>query len=141
LVVIVGVLITREVNSPVVLVDPTHQPTSALLAHLSETAEPEPILPAETRLPPPPDPTQEIVTPAWQAQQPYIGIWLSQDDLAALPISGTAWINLKAAADLPLESPDLSDLNNSVNVYILAKALVYGRTGLAKYRQEAITGI
>lgn len=136
-----GSVFVNGENSAVIL-NPTHQPTSALLARLTETGEPAPTLHSETlsyqTRPVTPEATP---TTAWQAQPPYRGIWLSQDELAALPISGAAWNNLKTAADEPLESPDLSDHNNSANVYLLAKALVYARTGISRFRLETLNGI
>lgn len=71
------------------------------------------------------------------------GIWISPAEIAALPMSGTAWNNLKKAAD---SSPGDTSLTtrNTANVITLAKALVYARTGTSKYRDEVIniiTGI
>jgi hypothetical protein len=66
------------------------------------------------------------------------GIWLSQDEVAALPTVGPAWMQLKKAADLPAGKPDLSDQNQMNNVYVLAKALVHARTGQDRYRREVI---
>jgi uncharacterized repeat protein (TIGR02543 family) len=66
------------------------------------------------------------------------GIWTSAEELRGLPISGASWENLKAEADTPTGTPNLSDQNDSVNVRVLAKALVYARTGEAKYRNEVI---
>lgn len=136
-----GSQFVRSENTAVII-ESTHQPTNALLARLTVSVDPAPTLSLE-----PPSPQTQPVTPeavstaAWQAQTPHIGIWLSKEELAALPVSGTAWDNLKTAADQPLETPDISDLNNTANVYLLAKALVYGRTGLSQYRQETIAGI
>ncbi len=66
------------------------------------------------------------------------GIWISPEELAKLPMSGRAWENVQSAADKSLSRPDLSDLNDPVNVQVMAKALVYARTGKAKYREEVI---
>jgi hypothetical protein len=64
------------------------------------------------------------------------GIWISNGELANLPTSGSAWQNLKEAADENPGSPDLSDRSESVNTVVLAKALVYARTGESEYRNE-----
>ncbi|MEZ4870533.1 MAG: alginate lyase family protein [Caldilineaceae bacterium] len=69
------------------------------------------------------------------------GIWLTQAEIAALPVSGAAWENLKARADESAGAPDLSDQSNDTNVHILAKALVYARTGEARYQQEVIAAL
>jgi hypothetical protein len=68
-------------------------------------------------------------------------IWISATELSALPMSGAAWDQLKATADAPLSaSPNLSERNGE-NVEVLAKALVYARTGTESYRQEVIAAV
>lgn len=67
-----------------------------------------------------------------------LGIWISQEDLIRLPTHGRAWRNLKSAAGSRVARPDLSDKDDPVNVVIMAKALVYARTGEEKYRIEVI---
>lgn len=89
-----------------------------------------------------PQATLSTVIPAGpEAQEPYIGIWITEEELANLPTSGVAWDNLKAAADQDPGKPDLSDQDQLNNVYVLAKALVYARTGEQKYRQEVIDNL
>jgi uncharacterized repeat protein (TIGR02543 family) len=66
------------------------------------------------------------------------GIWTSAAEISKLPTSGLGWENLKAGADKPIGPPNLSDHEDSVNVAILAKALVYARTGEDTYRQQVI---
>jgi hypothetical protein len=66
------------------------------------------------------------------------GVWLSRDQILALPMSGTAWEAVKAQADQPAGTPLLSNQDQMNNVYVLAKALVYVRTGIAKYRDEVV---
>ena len=56
-----------------------------------------------------------------------------------LPTSGAAWDALKARADQPVKSPNLSDQNDPNDVNALAKALVYARTGNIRYRDETIS--
>jgi hypothetical protein len=68
--------------------------------------------------------------------QPQKGIWTSKTELAKLPTSGSAWKQLKAAADETSLYPDLSDRGGETNIVILAKALVYARTGEDKYRSQ-----
>jgi hypothetical protein len=135
-----GSLYGNKGDSSAVSVNPNLQPTSALLARLSQAEAPEPTAPSDATAIQV-QPVTPVSAPAWQAQEPYIGIWISQEELARLPVSGSAWDNLKAAADQELDDPDLSDLNDSTDVYVLAKALVYGRTGELQYRQEAIETI
>jgi hypothetical protein len=54
-------------------------------------------------------------------------------------MSGSAWTDLKARADLPVAAPNLSNQDDPNDVTALAKGLVYARTGIAKYRDETIT--
>lgn len=139
LIITAGSIYWNRDNSSAVAVDPNLQPTSALLARLSsEEAEPSAsIEPTAIQV----QPVTPEPVPTWQAQRPYIGIWISEEELIRLPLSGTAWNNLKTAADQELDDPDISDLNDSTDVYVLAKALVYARTGQMQYRQETIEAI
>lgn len=66
------------------------------------------------------------------------GIWISAAELAQLPMSGPAWNNLKTEADKPAGTPNLSNQDDPTNVRVLAKALVYARTGIASYRDDVI---
>lgn len=66
------------------------------------------------------------------------GIWMDDAVLARLPTSGPAWDQLLEEANQPLSRPDLSDQNDRANVRVLAKALVYARTGIAIYRDQVI---
>lgn len=74
----------------------------------------------------------------FQAQK---GIWISSQELADLPTSGPAWQQLKNAADRTPVTPDLSNRDEKVNVTILAKALVYARTGGQTYRDQVAEAI
>jgi hypothetical protein len=53
-------------------------------------------------------------------------------------MSGPAWNQLRSVADRPAGTPNLSDQDQMTNVYVLAKALVFVRTGQARYRDEVI---
>ena len=66
-------------------------------------------------------------------------ILIDRATLMSLPMSGTAWLALKARADLPVGSPNLSNQDDPNDVTALAKALVYARTGVVRYRDETIT--
>lgn len=65
-------------------------------------------------------------------------IILSKERLMALPTTGDAWNNLKAWADKVVAEPDLSNQDDKDDMVVLAKALVYARTGETRYRDEAI---
>jgi hypothetical protein len=69
------------------------------------------------------------------------GIWISSTEVSRLSTSGTAWTNLLSRANESCGSVDLEDQTDETNVCILAKALVYARTGNTTYRSPVITAI
>lgn len=75
------------------------------------------------------------------AAPPATGIWISPAELAQLPMAGPAWAKLKAAADGPLGTPSIRDQDSDHDVKTLAVALVYARTGEARYRAKAASAI
>jgi hypothetical protein len=90
-----------------------------------------------------PNPAGPAVTLAQAAElpAPYLGLWIEPEALAALPTCSIAWRNVKSAADHPTGTPKLRDQNDMSNVYVLAKALVYARTGEERYRDQVIANI
>ena len=68
-------------------------------------------------------------------------IWLSAAEIKALPMTGTAWSNVRSAAYGSWGTPNLSDQNVKHGVYVLAGALVYVRTGDATLRAKVRDGI
>lgn len=108
---------------------------------LQEAAESGTSLPpSPTSTPTPPSITS---TPEGMAEvrAPYLGIWISAAELAQLPTSGPAWEHLKAAAERELREPKVRNKDESNNTYILAKALVYARTGESGYREEIVDNL
>jgi len=83
--------------------------------------------------PPPPPPPETNPPPATAT-----GIWISAAELADLPMSGSAWTELKSVADQYWGVPNISDRADHVDVYTMAKALVFARTGIESYRTEVI---
>ena len=69
------------------------------------------------------------------------GLWIDRAELAALPMSGTAWSNLYNAAQASCGTVNLSDQEDMTNVCVLAKALVFARTGNSVYRLRVIDAI
>lgn len=65
-------------------------------------------------------------------------LWIDPARLASLPTSGAGWENVLRAAQEPNGKPNLSDMEDATNVRIMAKALVYARTGEDRYRQEVV---
>lgn len=66
------------------------------------------------------------------------GLWLTPDEIRALPTTGKAWEGVKAAADRTPEAPDLSDQDHPENLNTFARALVYVRTGDTRYRDKVL---
>jgi len=74
-----------------------------------------------------------------EAQPPARGsLWIAPAALAALPTRGPAWEQLLRAAQEPTHAPNLADKEDPTNVRVLAKALVYARTGEERYRAEVV---
>src|SRR3989338_36106 len=69
------------------------------------------------------------------------GIWISQAEVQALPMSGSAWNGIKSAADSNCSTPDLANQDDAANVCVMAKALVFTRTGEARYRTDVTTAL
>lgn len=68
-------------------------------------------------------------------------IWISSGTLANLPTSGPAWNNVLGAAQQNTNSPNISDQNDNTDAYVIAKALVFVRTGQMQYRNEVEAAI
>jgi hypothetical protein len=69
------------------------------------------------------------------------GIWISHEELMRLPTHGAAWERVKAAADAPMEQPDIADQDSDHDVQTLAVALAAARTGDPRYREKAAEAI
>ena len=85
------------------------------------------------------DAGSEVDKPAQLPLFPGDYIWISSERLRSLPVDGMAWNEVKAAANQPMGFPDLSNQNDPTNVLVLAKALVYARTGEERYREEVVS--
>jgi Alginate lyase len=79
--------------------------------------------------------------PVGGSTTPSVGIIISKSDLAALPTSGTAWNNLKSWADAAAGTPDIQNQDEDNDLHVLAKALVYARTGVASYRSAVLANL
>jgi hypothetical protein len=72
---------------------------------------------------------------------PAIGIWITREELMKLPTNSPAWEYLKSEADQDPGTPNISDQDEMNDVYVMAKALVYARTGELRYRNEVISNL
>lgn len=85
---------------------------------------------------------------AWQVYLPVVakpelpkGIWISKAELAKMPVTGEAWKRVEVEATKEVTAPTLGNQDSDVNTIILAKALVYARTGTANYRDEVMAAL
>jgi len=69
------------------------------------------------------------------------GIWLSLTQVQALPVSGSAWQAVKAAADASPGTAQIANQDSDHDVRTLAAALVYARTTDPSYRAKAAGGL
>ncbi len=123
-------------TTPVIRATPTLAAQDPALTLTSPSEEINP-LPTEAK-----DDLQRLtVTAQPLAMEPYLGMWLTREELNRLPMSGPAWENLKGAANKDPGLPDLSNQSQLNNVYILAKALVYARTGDPLYRDQVVLNL
>lgn len=68
-------------------------------------------------------------------------LWLSPEELAQLPMQGPAWQQLQTVADQSQKTPDIYDKDDDGDVFTLARALVYARTGQTAYREAVVENL
>lgn len=68
-------------------------------------------------------------------------VLVSVDTLRTKPTSGAAWNGLKAVADQAVGTLTLSDQDENSDITVLAKALVYARTGTGSYRSAVVAAL
>lgn len=69
------------------------------------------------------------------------GVWISSSEIASLPTSGAAWMQVKSVADGAIGVAEIRNPASNHDVNTLAAAFVYRRTGQAKYRKKAVPAI
>ncbi len=67
-----------------------------------------------------------------------IGIWTSAAELARIPTSGPAWDAVLLGASQDCSRPEVANKDDNTNVYALAAAIVYARTGDARYKDKVV---
>ena len=88
------------------------------------------------------EPTATIEPPIDErAQEPYLGIWISREEIGRLPTSGPAWEKVLEIANKKAGGPDLNDKDDPVNVRVLAKALLFARLGEEAYRADVVKAL
>jgi len=81
-----------------------------------------------------------VSQPSIEAQSAS-GIWISPAELALLPTSSPAWDSVFSQANSICATPNLADQDDSANVCILAKALVFARIGGGGYRSDVVAAL
>jgi hypothetical protein len=66
------------------------------------------------------------------------GIWISEEELSRLPVSGASWDKMMSYARNHTNDPDLKDQDDKTDTNTVAKALVYARTGDTTYAEEIV---
>jgi hypothetical protein len=69
------------------------------------------------------------------------GIWLLPAEVQRLPERGPAWAQLVQVADEPMGHADIADQNSDHDIHVLGAALVYARTGEARFYRKAAAGV
>lgn len=69
------------------------------------------------------------------------GMWISPAELAALPTSGAAWLQLSSVANGSIGTANIADQDSDHDVNTLAVALVAMRTGSSSLREKAAAAI
>src|SRR5262245_28417084 len=75
------------------------------------------------------------------AQKVQPGVWLSAAEVRELPQSGPAFASLLAAAEKPLPAPELGERDSLCDVLVMARGLLFARTGDKRYREEVVDAI
>ncbi len=120
--------------------DPTAAPTPTATATAAPTAAATPTPTATLAPKPTSTPPATPATPPVPVA-PGSGILISAAEIARLPTSGAAWTSLKARADASMGVPNISNQDDNTDQQVLAKALVYARTGTASYRASVVSAL
>jgi hypothetical protein len=65
------------------------------------------------------------------------GVWLSTAEILKLPSSGAAWTALLEAASAPA-TPDIVNQEDGADVRVMARGLVYARTGVPIFKNQVV---
>ena len=132
---------TTAIPTPGPTATPTATPTASPTATptLTPTAKPA-ATPTATPTPTPTAAPTSIPAPIPPPTRTGSYILIDRARLMSLPTSGTAWSNVVGWAARSA-TPDLSNQDDPSNTVVLAKALVYARTGDAGRRAEVVTAL
>jgi hypothetical protein len=128
-----GLLLTS--GSP----SPSSSPSASVAAFASPSETPAASEPSVSPAPSTPAPSLTPSPPPPRAEGDYL--LMTKDELLALPTSGDAWAALVGFAGSDFGRADLHDQDSKHDLYTLAAALVFARTGDERYGQRARDGI
>ncbi len=80
-------------------------------------------------------PQVEVVVPTLPPQP---GVWITAAELALLPTQGPAWDSVFDAANEPLGGPKLRNIHDQTEIGVMARGLLFARTGQSNYRDEVV---
>jgi hypothetical protein len=72
---------------------------------------------------------------------PISGLWANRTELSTRPMSGSAWTALLSAANKTCTTPNLANQDDAANICVMAKALVFARTGNTAYRTPVVAAL
>jgi hypothetical protein len=113
-------------------VAPTPTPTLAPTVAPTQTPSATPA-PTATVAPTPAPTTAPTTSSAF--------VVVSDSFVRSLPESGSGWSNLLSWASGSTSSPDLANQDDATDQHVLAKALVYARTGDTSYRDDVVAAL
>lgn len=96
-------------------------------------------VPEDTATPTPASTPTATPTPL-PPSEPSTGIWISAEEIKALPQSGAAYAAMLSAAGGSC-TPDLSNQDSPCNVMVMAQGLAYVATGNDTYRQKVVAAV
>lgn len=119
-------------------VPPTETPVVPTATAVPPTNTPVPTatktpLPTATKTPIPPTATPNPPTGTAVPVPVGSGIWISQQELLALPTEGAGWAEVLAMANASAGSPSLSNQDSNNSTYVMAQAIACARLNDPNY--------
>jgi len=113
-------------------VTPTAQPTA------TRTPVPPTAMPTVA-----PTATPVVLPTATTAPRPEVrqGIWISQAEIDALPMTGDGWAEIVATANASAGAPSLANQDSNNSTSVMAQALACARTGQASYCDKVLAAL
>ncbi len=125
-----GIRLAQTAENVNVVLNPTTSPTATATTNPTPTSTPAPTTPPTVT----PAPS---IPPIGDTQ----GIWLSKEEIMALPTSGSAWNDVLSDANSSWGSANLGDNNSGHDVKTYAGALVAVRNNDSSMRSKVISGL